>query len=291
LGRTITKDSPKYDEWRRRVSEGKKGIKLSEGCKKKISKALRKYDYCYVTLHFLYWDLGMSLAEIADIYGVYPSLVRHWFMVCSVPRRDRLSFQHVNTNLSPSFDLIYVLGVIMGDGHVKRKECRVQLGTKSKRFAQEFYETLKRIGFRPILKHVNYWTKIPRGDKIFVEQFRVYANSEDFHKWFYNLTLNDIRCFVFEKPEFQISFIKGFYESEGSASKHAGLKIYNTDRKLIDVVKEALEALDFKPTLNGPYTVKGLEKYKPFYCLYIRKSERKQFLETIKPCIKKGEYG
>lgn len=288
LGRTVTKDSSNYDEWRRHISEGKKGLKLSEECKKNISKALRKYDYCYETLHFLYWNLGMSLADIANIYDVYPSLVHHWFIVCNVPRRERLSFEHVAVNLSPSTDLIYILGVIFGDGNVKRKEHRVQLGVKSENFAQEFYEALKRIGFRPRLKQINYWTTLPKGERFFAKQFRVYASSKEFHNWFLNLAFNDFRHLILEKTEFQRAFIKGFYESEGSVRKCAGLNIYNTNKELIDMVKEILEVLDFNPTLNGPYTVKGLEKYKPFYCLYIRKSEREQFLETIKPCIKKG---
>jgi hypothetical protein len=53
----VPKDPAKYEEWKRKISESKKGKKMSEEAKKKISDGMKGVNT---------WSRGSSLSEDHD---------------------------------------------------------------------------------------------------------------------------------------------------------------------------------------------------------------------------------
>jgi len=80
-----------------------------------------------------------------------------------------------------------------------------------------------------------------------------------------------------------ISYIKGFYESEGHC-RNRGIVICNTNTDYINLMTCFMDYFKFKTHL---YVYENKKGYKTSYHLCITsKKERNRFFNLIKPCIK-----
>jgi hypothetical protein len=179
-------------------------------------------------------------------------------------------------------DLAYILGVLKGDGCVyeHRRGADIKLVTKDYVFAKSFAEALTRIGLSPRIYLESNKHSLGRG-----VYFRVEASSKAFYIWYKSLSLKDIEDML-TNQELVASFIRGFYESEGSYNKSEHyIHIYNTDMELIEMCQRLLQKLG----LNFNIYVKkhNVRSNKPLYVLYKKsKKEVQKFFEIVKPCIK-----
>jgi len=236
------------------------------------------------TLEKLYWNSQMSQQEVAEELGCSRRTIRYWMEKQGIPRRSRgegISLHYYKPKLEPSEALSYVLGVLKGDGCVYRSwgEGSIILQATDEVFVDSFNRALKEIGLSP---HICICGGYPRG----------YASSVVFADWYKNLPLSVVKEIVQSDKQFILSFIRGFYESEGSyvvdqKHHHRRADMTNTNSKLLMMVKGLLEELKFHPKIYGPYP-KGQGR-KDEYRICIHGEEIKQFLKLIKPCIKKGE--
>ena len=88
----------------------------------------------------------------------------------------------------------------------------------------------------------------------------------------------------------KILFIRGFYESEGTLyrdkNKIHHLAFINTDKNLLEMIKDLLEEIGFYFHLNGPYKTIGLGMKSHYHLKTAKREQIKKFLNIINPGIK-----
>lgn len=229
-------------------------------------------------LEKLYWKLGTKQA--AKFLDISQTTFRRW--VKSAGGQLRVSIK--NPNLSPTAELIYILGVLKGDGYVyKRGRANViELTIKSEEFANSFASALRKIGLAPSL-----WIRSIKR----YENYQVYvvtAISKKFVEWYNNVSLMQIKGIIGKNKESAAAFVRGFYESEGSyfvdpRDGTPAICICNTNKFLLLFVKDLISLLGYDLNMND---ARPTSTGKPFYRL--RKSGRTipELVDKIKPCIK-----
>ena len=234
-------------------------------------------------LYDLYWNRGLSIGEIAKMFGVGKSAIRSKMLKLGIARRNNSK----EPCLTPSPTLAYVLGVILGDGSVSVisscRAYRVELRTVDEVFARSFCNALKGLGLNPKM----YCQK--RKERGLTDIYYVCAHSKVFVEWYRNLTSNDIKRIAFLYPK---EFIRGFYESEGYIHKYGGSHkdsyeagMTNTVEWIVDLIARLLEYMGFHPHV---YKYRCNYVKTELYCKVIicRRDEVYHFLKLIKPCIK-----
>lgn len=202
----------------------------------------------------------------------------------------------IRPQLAPSETLCYIVGVLKGDGSVgvyHRYQHVIRLQVKDKVFAESFKEALLGIGLHP-----NYVYKESENRPAHL----VVAYSRKFVEWYSGLSLKNIRELI-AKPSFALSFVRGFYESEGSfvhvwrkkRQRHQWrLAIYNSDNPLLTMTRDILRELGFyfhwqKPQLHKPHMFRNhlIVTKKPVCCIDMQcRQEISDFLSLVNPCIK-----
>jgi len=192
-----------------------------------------------------------------------------------------------NTNspiLEWSSHLAYILGVLKGDGSVFRDFNTnsiahvIKLSATSETFANSFLNELKAIGLNPSIRQIQD-KRINRKDK-----FRVLVCSKIFYDWYYSIDKKRLVTIAKAYPE---HFLRGLYESDGDQSNNRPvmITISNTNKEIIELACIALNSLEFRYSITTP---KMKSNRRQVYRLRILggNSERKRFMETIKPCIR-----
>ena len=186
--------------------------------------------------------------------------------------------------------LSYILGVVKGDGSCFRRSegsYRIRLQVKDREFADSFVEALKRLGLKGRLYRTNR------------NQWSVNSDSKQV---FQALNTGTWRRIAEAYP---IEFIRGFYESEGSASVNTkgalNITLTNTDDDLLTWLIPMFAQLGWRVSLHistraGVYfnktwarrTGNGWYKRKTCYRLYLHgtNTSKMNFLQQIAPCIK-----
>ena len=152
----------------------------------------------------------------------------------------------------PSPELAYIIGVIAGDGslNVYKNTYRVRLQAVDLDFVREFDKCLCVVlGARP---H-NIWRGAGR------REYHVDVSSFQLHQFLMTRAV-DLSAFVEYDARCVSSFLRGFFDSEGSVSKVGDLTVSNSDRSLLMYVQELLSRY-FEIETSGPYlgTRKGTE--------------------------------
>ena len=147
----------------------------------------------------------------------------------------------------------YILGVLCGDGYVSINKPRVGLSCTSGEFINEFVKCgIKQYGLKPSI-----WTRKKCDGFVSFPVFRIIKAKKDIISAVFNSRelLNDILRFENFKTNSwcvpnQImksnktiihSFLKGLYDSDGSAGHHVNLS--SNSKKGLDDVRELLVAL------------------------------------------------
>ena len=227
-------------------------------------------------LEELYSTLGTKRA--ADYLGISPTHFRRWMKGAGA----RLKSPVKNPDLNPSAKLMYILGVLKGDGYVYKRGKRahvVELSAISEKFVRSFANALTEIDLAPSVR-----TRYISG----YANYRVYvvsAISKNFVEWYRNLDLTQIKEMIGENKELATAFIRGFYESEGSCEISKGypyISMCNTDLPVLLLVKDLASSLGYDLNLNkAGSTSTG----KPFYRLRKCGKSVPRFIDVIKPSI------
>jgi intein-encoded DNA endonuclease-like protein len=210
----------------------------------------------------------------------------------------RQCWYRIQVNLNPSPTLCYVLGCLLGDGHVGKcrgwtkhdrkiyvfERTRIRLKICDYPLAQSFYNALKELELNP---HICiYRSKNPK----WRDAYEVYAYSDMFYEWYTKLTMDEIGRIVESSRECIISFIRGLYETEGSYTSAYLRVLSNTNKELVLLAQSILKKLGFETTVvEDNSNKKRNPKWKAVYHLNLRGGERaiKRFIKTINPVIKR----
>lgn len=232
----------------------------------------------------------------------------------------------LNPDLSQSEDLLYLIGVLKGDGFLFG-EYGIRLKTVAKPFVMSFQESLRAMGLNPYFEN-HERTRV--GNTV----YEITAHSVKFHKWFKNLNLKEIKNLASTR-RYKISFIRGFYESEGTIWKHPRkspprrkfvcekcghgtwskfsrkepqcskcgttkvkatnevlvgpylqIQLVNTSLETILLTKSILERMGYHPTLINK--PREPPRKNQFVLQLAKRKEVYDFLKEIKPVIKNG---
>jgi len=152
-------------------------------------------------------------------------------------------------NESITKELAYVLGVILGDGHVSQR--RVILSATDKDFVITFKNNLEKwSGYK-----TRFFSRFIKLDKKIKNRKIQWVNYLDSVKIEYF-----IKNFNYEKikdDQNKISFIKGFFDSEGHFSKDYELIAYNKDITKLNLISSFLSDLGLENKINT-YTTKNI---------------------------------
>ena len=196
-------------------------------------------------------------------------------------------------DLSPSKELAYIIGVVLGDGSIfvssgrGKKQYAIKLSARDKDFVEAFAKALEKVCRRKrplpirLLRRHGYW-------ETHIYSKRLYE--------FLNQPLEKLEHVIKAYPE---DFLRGFFDSEGSVKlnitrrkrkKHVYVMITcaNTNYKLLQFIADVLKYVGIK--ITGIYTAgrRKSERHKQCYTLVIaRSSEVKKFAIKIGFTIKR----
>lgn len=235
---------------------------------------------------------GISKEELEKIYklkgyrraaeylGVSNSTVYNWLRKNGIPPLRKIN----EPNLSPSTDLLYVLGVVKGDGFTTIGKSRYVVGlvTVSAKFAISFAAALRNIGLHPQF----YSYTLPYRSKK-RRAYRVVVSSKMFVEWYRSLNDGDIKKMIGEDKELAAAFVRGFFESEGSfyliKGKYPAVEIGNANFQLLTIVRDLISLLGISMNF---WSSEKARKEKQFYRLHKAGKTVLDLINIIKPCIK-----
>jgi len=197
-------------------------------------------------------------------------------------------------SLRPSEELAYVIGAVLGDGYVcqLRKYCYfVFLRVKDLEFAEEFAKCIAMVLGRDPPK------PIPKKDGTFAVQVCSKTLFELLKK---PIKIDRIRQYIEHCIRCICAFLRGFFDSEGSIYENGRIRVYNSDKSLLEYVKDLLHRLSIKATgprlqtkvgkpLRNPTTGKTYSTRKNVYYLYIGAESRLMFYQLIGFTIKRKQ--
>lgn len=229
-------------------------------------------------LGYLYWKEKLTLRQIARTYNsISPETVRKYLEKWGIKRRSHGDHLLVHPKLSPSPILAYILGAMLGDGCISEEEhefhYRIILSTRDFEFAKSFQDALEKIGIH---------SKI---FKVTEHSFQARGWSKIFCKWYKSLKFEEITRMARQYPK---DFVRGFHEAEGSCYewKTIEIRMYNTNKELILLVRDLLNKMEFKTSIRCD---QRKFRINPLYsiCLKGRINDKLRFFREIQPCIKR----
>lgn len=232
-----------------------------------------------------YIEKNNSLRDISDKIDCSYATILNYLKRYNIPRRStseavklgkkKHGSYYIHTDLSPSTNLAYVLGVIEGDGTVRNGQ--VYLDVISEKFAKAMFNSMKSIGFNVV------WNKrkrnLPQHDI-----YEVFGNSKNFYDWFNSMNYNDIYDFISQDKSMVCAWIRGFYDSEGNIEPSGRVRIVNTDAKLLKLLSRFLNFIDIEHKFLGPY--KRDKTRKDMYRIDIPAKFKNKLFILINPTIK-----
>lgn len=233
--KTIARWMGSYGIKRRPLYKGASKLRLIPD--EKIVSLYKKYgNYLQVAE-----ELGGRAENVRNILNKYINLKTYEDFVIKV-------------DLSPSEELAYILGVMLGDGSIANNS--VNFASIDLPFAESFCNNLKKIGFNSGLSKM----PIKKNSK---QTYHVWGSSKQFADWYKKLSLNDIYNFISQKKEMELEFVRGFYESEGCHDINNVLSMSNSDKELLEIISKILMKYNISLNLNGPYKNKKHPHWKP----------------------------
>ena len=190
---------------------------------------------------------GLSYSKIrkvlAENYGYTPSksLLSEWLRGLHSPVGSANLF-----GAEPTPELAYVIGVKLGDGSINRKgyNRRIRLQSIDQEFVMEFDRCLSKILHT---RRHRLWAD-KRRREIHIEARSVLLYN------FLRQSLDDFKGWIEYSPQSVASFLRGFFDSEGSTSKDGSLRGFNSDTNLLRYVQCLLTTF-FKIETTGPHLV------------------------------------
>lgn len=189
-------------------------------------------------------NLGYRINEIAKTLDRSYDAVRLFLkksMDCDDYKRIKITAHKISKKAKElNTDLAYIFGVMLGDGCLG--DYRLSLDTIDKEFRDYFSQIVekwsnKKPSLREFVNNKSYF-------------YGCILYSNDAHNYLKNLIDNKEillnKILSSNNKEVKSSYIKGFSDSEGSIAKdHRLIRIYNTDKGLLENIKQLLISLGF----------------------------------------------
>jgi len=200
----------------------------------------------------------------------------------------------------PCIELAYVIGVLHGDGSVCKDELRhryiIQLAVIDKEFAEIFSKAISRL--LDMNYHKPWWSEKEK-------KWWVVYYSKAFVEWYKRTEkqgLQGFKPYIEHDMETIKYYLRGLYDSDGSNYRNRQIRLYNSNKKLLEYVQYLLKKY-FNIKATGPYLlhksgdiwiINGVEtRYNDdYYRIQIRRKEHIQkYLEKIGFTVVRRQLG
>jgi intein-encoded DNA endonuclease-like protein len=175
---------------------------------------------------------GFGSRKIAKILNINHKKIEPWLY----PRNGKVFKPRPEPETSPSPELAYMIGAILGDGclyrNVKWRKHEIKLKVKDKDFAEEFRKCLMKVAKRKVSFFVS--------EKLFVTLVSCKPLFLYLKNW------SGLVTTIISYPQ---EFIRGFADAEGclyiskshgEKYKYLGVKLYNTNLDLLSFIRTLL---------------------------------------------------
>lgn len=229
-------------------------------------KALRRWTKGEIDFLKANWN-KIGTKELSRALNKSPQSIYH--------KKHRLGLvRNIKVDWSKRESLAYVLGALWGDGNVmyypERSIYRVVLKVKNKNFARRFFDELKNMNLNP---------HIGRHGDGFCE---VQTYSKELATYLKSLKISNARKEL-RGERAKSAFLAGLFDAEGSIGPAKGtlqLRIFNTDKELIDLASGLSKELGFDLTRSG----RKLPSGKTYFTLSLCNEQSiNSFLSKISP--------
>ncbi len=252
---------------------------------------------CKKELHQLYVVENLSINEIAHKLSIAPQTVYKRLKYLKFPSLRHLKKGYNNTSRKIIIPIEYntniaeFFGIMLGDGHISKNQVIVALGTKDVEYVLYVSEIMQKIfQATPSI--------ITRSEVEWGNRYRnVYFGSVTTVKWLCEggLVHNkvesqvDIPKWIFGNDEYMKSFIRGFFDTDGSVYKlKFGIQISFTNYSvpLLKSLHTMLIKLGYTPSkisVNKVYITR-VDDVKKFFREIIPKNPKhqKRFIDFVK---------
>lgn len=138
-------------------------------------------------------------------------------------------------------EMAYIFGVLIGDGYFLY--CQFRLDTIDKEFRDYFSKIVEKWAGKSVRER-----EFRNGKSYFYQSI---FHSKEAYEFFTLLRENKLKFIdkiLDSNDKIKTYFVKGFSDSEGSiAADHRLIRIYNTDKELLERVRNVLISLEFDP--------------------------------------------
>lgn len=231
-------------------------------------------------LSHLYTKERLQIGEIAEKHNVHPRTISRLLNRYDIISRKGGASRMQDVDFSPSPELSYVIGVVLGDGCVSKykNSHQIILSVKDKDFVEYFSSCMKKL--------------LGRECKVSLDNRGMYI---------VRYTSQNIYSFIYPKEEvgkfieiidiFPAEFIAGFFDSEGTVYRQNGKKSWtisfsNTNTTFLNLVSRCLSKLDIA---HNTYTHKKRVGRKTAYSLNVLSAGWLRFANTISLSIKRKQ--
>ena len=229
-------------------------------------------------LYELYIVQNKTIVEIAGILNihsfqtVYDRIQRLQIPTCR-DKKERYNNRRNDIRLPMhSCELAELLGILLGDGSITHFQIWITLGTKEMAYAKYALLLMQKVfGGKP---------------KMFIRRSghkSVYLGSTLATKWLFKeglvrnkvLAQVDVPQWIFEKDDYMKSFLRGFFDTDGSVYKlryGVQISLTNYSSPLLHSLQKMLQVLGYYPSATSAHKV-----------YLTRISDIKRFFYEIKP--------
>lgn len=178
-------------------------------------------------------------------------------------------------NVNPSRELAYLIGVIRGDGFItingkgRRKTYRIGLNVINKKFIQYFRDVLSKI-INSKKPYSICYSKTTGSYGC----YKVMGYSKKLYEF-----LNDEIQIELVINKYPSSFVKGFFDSEGSIDPKR-IRLWNTSIELLTKITKALDLLEIRYTWNKRENILK-KRENGCHCIYVRKESYNDFIQKV----------
>ena len=179
----------------------------------------KEEHYYYKELHYLYVGKNKTIKEIAEVLGIAEQTVFQRLQRLGIPSnpQSKKGYLKKRTDLIiPQYrskELAEFFGIMLGDGNLTPYQVVVTLGNKEISYAKYVVLLIQRL--------FNARPKIATRKSGYRD---VYLGSVDLTRWLckQGLVYNKVRAqvdaprWVFSKKRFMESFLRGFFDTDGS---------------------------------------------------------------------------
>jgi len=239
---------------------------------------------------------GMSTYELAKKFKVSYHAIWYHLQKHKIKRRNKSEAttlaKNKNLRLEKSPYLAYLIGVYLGDGSIDEcksrenyRRFRFRVKSPEKAFIDSIAKACKNIGLYPHILKCNYPYYL--SNKNWRIPYELVVYSKPFCLFMLKMkNINELSKMI---SGYELNFLRGIYESEGSVIHEKGkmvalTAITNTNKELAIYVAKLLLSIGFTPhiTVDEPKN----KKYKTVYHVRLNAKQGKKFLAKIKPIIK-----